>query len=83
MGEEILLTQQHWLIEVKFSYSPLGEQQIEVLKSVESSNKKSPSVKTFILERMLNPKIMSELRNIIKLGQKNWQKINALQWLQN
>lgn len=83
MGEEILLTQQHWLIEVKFSYSPLVEKQIEVLKSVESSNKKSPSVKTFILERMLNPKIMSELRNIIKLGQKNWQKINALQWLQN
>ena len=83
MGEEILLTQQHWLIEVKFSYSPLGEKQIEVLKSVESSNKKSPSVKTFIVERMLNPKIISELRNIIKLGQKNWQKINALQWLQN
>lgn len=68
-GEEILLSQQHRLIEgVKICYVPLlkacenqtktiekhREKQVEAFKCLESSNKEMSSTKNLILERNLN-----------------------------
>ena len=47
-----------------------GEKQVQTLKSLESLSKESPSIKTFISEKMIHPEIMNELENIRKQKQK-------------
>ena len=47
-----------------------GEKQVQTLKSLESLSKESPSIKTFISEKMIYPETMNELENIRKQKQK-------------
>ena len=78
-GEEISPSNQQQIIEqAKFSYSPLGkafeekaktiedqgEKQVNVLKYLESSDKKLPSIKYFISKERLNPEIVDEIERI-------------------
>ena len=78
-GEEILLSQQHRLIEgVKICYVPLLKacenqtktiekhraRQVEAFKCLETSNKEIPSTKNLILERNLNFLIWKGYKNM-------------------
>ena len=47
-----------------------GEKQVQTLKSLEFLSKESPSIKTFISEKMIYPETMNELENIRKQKQK-------------
>ena len=78
-GEEILPSNERQIIEqAKFTYSALGkafekqiktidyqgEKQVHPLKSLESSDKKLPSIKDFISTEKLNPEIIDETERI-------------------
>ena len=78
-GDEILPSNQKQIIEqAKFTYCPLGkdfekqtkiiedqgQKQVDALKSLESSDKKLPSIKDFISKERLNPEIIDEIGNI-------------------
>ena len=78
-GEEILSSNQQQIIEqAKFTYYPLGkvfekqtktiedqrEKQINVLKSLESSDNLLPSIKDFISKERLSPEIADEIEKI-------------------
>ena len=77
--EEILPSNQKQIIEQdKFTYSPLGKafdkqtkiienqrkNQVNALKSLESSYKQLPSIKDFMSKEWLNPEIINELERI-------------------
>ena len=79
-GEEILPSNQRQIIEqAKFTYSPLGKafekkqtktiedqgkKQVDALTTLNTSNKKLPSIKDFIPIENLNPEIINEIKRI-------------------